>query len=116
MAKLLPDQVWGEWEWDEAAGKPLAMYPAKVLGSWPGGVCFLTDKASAEVIVTKQAKVFAEFPDSDELKWDGDAIIRIWHGDDEPEEAERIEPDANGLYDCSFGWCWSNAKDLEEVA
>ena len=104
---VLPDLVYGDWEWDDTNDKPGALYPAIVYGGWSGGVCFLTDRATAEKIVEAQ-QALAEFApphlEMDRLDWDGDIVVRRG---DPALTPERIEPNEDGLYDLSLGWTWS---------
>jgi hypothetical protein len=103
----LPDLVYGDWEWDEAADRPGALYPARIVSRWSGGVEFLTDRATAERIVAAQIATRAALmnpEDVDALAWDGDVIV--YTGVDG--SVYRYEAGiGDGLYHCGFGWTWS---------
>jgi hypothetical protein len=102
----LPDLVYGDWEWNEAADRPGATYPAVIVSRWSGGVEFLTDRPTAERIVAAQVAMRAELinpEDIDRLSWDGDVLV--YEGVDG--SVYRFEADAEGLYHCGFGWTWS---------
>jgi len=104
----LPHLVYGdwEWEWDHDTNRPGNLYPVRIISEWSGGVEFLTDRKTAERIVSAQQRIRAALTnpeDVDVLEWDGDTIV--YTGVDG--SVHRYSADDEGLYHCGFGWTWS---------
>jgi hypothetical protein len=105
-------KVTGDWRANGGA-EPIEAFAKK--NTWNGWTIPFMDRDHAEQVVQEQYAMYLDMrgndleaqPDIDRLWWDGDTLCC---GNSEGTHTQRVEPDADGLYDMGLGWTWYEAE------